>query len=231
LASRGPAPNYDVFDTRLKNNEQAINTVSGQLTGFIKDTGAALALLSDKIGLQQTTWAQSRNTNWYAFATAACALFVVAGGFLVSMKAPIDEKLMRLEAGVIRIEETAVYKDDYKDYRVETAGWIASLRDRLGVLAADSVSQRQLGEISQRLDQRDAQEQTNFSVLRTRIDKEIDTIEGALVKRPEIEAANKTAAERVDALSSRLNDLQKEIEALLAAEAVAAANIRNAPPR
>jgi hypothetical protein len=181
-ARRAPQYNYDVLDTRLSNNEHAINNLTVQLTTFVKDTGATLERLSDKIGLQGTSWAAARSTNWYGFIAAATAILVVLGGYLGSLKAPIDEKLTKLEASIIRLDATAAHRDDFKDYRTQTDGWLASLRDRQAAL----VPQTQIDDIDQRMDK------------------------------------------RFDALSTRLNDLQKEIEALLAAEALVAANIRNA---
>src|SRR5277367_6206953 len=81
-------------------------------------------------------------------------ILALVGAFLYQGKAYIDSTLERHDREIGRIIETAVTRDDFREYKHETNEWLANLRDRLRLDEDNAVSQRQITELKDRLDER-----------------------------------------------------------------------------
>jgi ABC-type transporter Mla subunit MlaD len=210
-----------LLSQRQQANEQAISNISAQVARFAKDTSDAIDRLSDKIEQQNTTlndklekqnskYVDARGTNWYAFISASVAIITVVGGFLWIGREPIDNDLRRHEATINRIEQDYIHDTEFR-----------RVMGRVGEDIKNDVTKDTFSELKAHLDQQDKEEHDEVVANTTRIEKRLDTLDGQLVKRPEIESSLKS-------LSDQLNSLQKQFTDTQTALVLAATNSANA---
>jgi hypothetical protein len=165
----------------------------------------------------------SKPTNWWGLVAGMVGIFSLGGGAVTMLLSPINLSIERHEHGITHIAESAINREDYVRDRGETERWISSVRDRLRSDEDVAVSQRELGELEKRVDER-YKITTEFITETVRrghdsnkeliaeLDKHIAAIDIQQVKRPEIEAANHSQDDRITTLSTRMNTIQAQID-------------------
>ena len=165
----------------------------------------------------------SKPTNWWGLVGGMVGIFSVGGGAVTMLLSPVNGSIERHEHIITHIAESAINRDDYIRDRGETERWISSVRDRLRSDEDVAVSQKQLGELEKRLDERykittefitetiKRGHESNKELI-SELEKHIATIDAQQVKRPEIEAANHSQDDRIATLSIRMNTIQTQID-------------------
>lgn len=202
---------------RVTGTEKAIENLSNQFSSLANSFQNQMAAIGSKIDAQQSAYAASKNTNWPALISAGAVTLTVIGGFFFSQMQPINNDLARHERENSHIAATAVAKDDFKNYIDSTSKWIESLRDRLRADEDGAVTQRQIKELVDRLDDHNRLTESSDAQQIARLEKQLDSVDANQIKRPEISALLATAEERISTLSIRMNEIQSELNGYLAA--------------
>lgn len=222
-------PSRDALDARLRATERGYNELGRRLDGLVGMVTDVAKDLSAKIE-RLATYTASRPTNWYAFYGAAFALGSLALGIGVAVVAPINSDISKNAAHIDKtldalatVEDKVEWKSDFRDYVRQSDEWMTALRDRQRTDEdRDAANLKQLAEDIGRLDERTKINHENAVRDSARLQTQIDATDLQLVKRPEIEAANRAESDarassiantnaRIDALSARINGVQTDI--------------------
>lgn len=185
-----------------------INVLAQRVTGI--ENG--LASLSSDLRLVSTKL-DAKPTNWLSVAAAAAAVLSVVGGFLLQGKQPIDTALDRHDREITKIVDTAVDKDDFREFKRESSNWNLSLRDRLRSDEDNAVTQRQITELEARLDEHHRLVEGSTSQILTDLKARVDAIDGQLIKRPEIQSIVDGINSRINSIIVSINDIRHDVGA------------------
>jgi hypothetical protein len=177
---------------------------------------AQLIALGEKIERQGSAYAASRNTSISGVLITACSvagvMLTIIGAFGYVTIGPMFKFEDDIASQMRKTEDASVRRDDFRDFAKTSEAWSVSLRDRLRSDEDNAVSQRQIAELKDRFDERykitSEDEREKFA----RLESQVTAIDGNLVKRPEIEAANHAQDERITTLSTRMNAIQAQID-------------------
>ncbi len=173
---------------------------------------AQMANLAEKIERQGNVFNASNRTSITTFLTTTATVASVLGAFGWAIIRPITDGQEDTARILGKLSEQAVHKEDFRIYAADTGNWIGNLRDRLRTDEDNAVSQRQISELKERLDERYKITEDAVNRDTARVERRTDDLDLQLVKRPEIEAAEKAIGERIDALSARNNAMQLQID-------------------
>lgn len=215
------ADNFGALTERVTGTERQITSISDQLNAFQRDTAqqfnslastvqSQMAAISDKMDRQSAQFNSARSTNWTAFWASAAAVATVALGLGAAVIAPLSSSLTLAASDIREISRTTETKDDFRQYQMEMNGWAASLRDRLRADEDASVSQRQVGELAARLDDRDKIRSDNYQQALGLLQKRVDDLEHSSSTHAELESSIRRTDERFAALNGYLGDLRKD---------------------
>ena len=191
--------------------------------GTLQQIWGALGDLSKKL--------DSKPTNWWGIIGGIVGLLTILGTVFVQAMQPVNGTLERHDHEIAHISENALRKDDYfrahdalqrevKEMNEKDERWIASLRDRLRDDEDHAITQRQFSELKERLDERYKITEAYAKAADESAASRITALDAQVVKRPEIEAANHSQDERITALSTRMNAIQAQVDAMFPASKV-----------
>lgn len=172
------------LDQRVTGLENAIGDIGDQL----REIGRRL---------------EARPTDVWKIIGGVVTIISLVGGFLLIGKQPYDEGLGRHDREISRLVETAVAKDDFKAsidlQQRRNLAMDASIKD----VEKDVTDARlALATLAGTSSERHEEYLRDHAALATRI----DSVDGALIKRPEIEALNKGLGDQIIAGSSSANE-------------------------
>lgn len=197
----------EALGTIVEGHAKEISEIRTQITGLGDRMGGAIQNVLNKIDNQQNAYAASRGTNWQSIA-AICSVLLgivgMVGGIVLSQ---INSDLSRHDIAIEAIKTTRFSKDDARQMSDGITRW-------LGELSAEQREQtKKVSYLEGVLEERQAAYLREYASIQS----SIRTIDGDLIKRPEIGAANHNQGERTDALSARLNDVQGQLNSLFPA--------------
>lgn len=212
----------DTLSAIVEGQGKLLVALDKKVDGVSDSLGSMIKGVSDKMDAQQQTAytlqrqaIDANKNNWVAIVVALATVagvfistFVVIGSMALS---PIRETVGDLKRDSREQSETTVKTVDFNDFKdaQQRRNIVAEtgIKDANAAISALAVSVAHMQGQS---------EEQRASYLRELADTKasIRDIDGALVKRPEIEAANRSQDQRTDALSARANAMQAQIDAL-----------------
>jgi polyhydroxyalkanoate synthesis regulator phasin len=195
--------------------EKAIENLSGQFSSLANSFQSQMQGIAAKIDGQQAAYAASKNTNWPALIGAGATALTVIGGFFFSQMQPINNDISRHEREITHIAVTAASKDDLRAFKETEDDWNKSLRDRLRADEDGAVSQRQIKEVTERLDEHNRITEQGADARIDALSRRVEAIDSTIVKRPEIAALLENETSRIDALVARITEMQRQVSEVL----------------
>lgn len=214
MASVPRRPASDVisaFEGRLYGNEIAIQNISADVTKLERSLESLSKTLVDKLDRQA-----AKPTNWFQFIGAAGVVLTVLGGFGAFAWSSISAENQR-NAESLRTE---IADRNHADEKLSTAlDAIVTLQQKRNLAMEADTKKVSDGladvRVLQAADHATADARWEFTKIEfARYDKEIDTQEASIVKRPEIVAKDITNDARTTAVSTRLNAMQDWIQSI-----------------
>lgn len=189
----------DGLAARVTATERQIAAVAEQVGNLARETTAQntnlgnrftaeLNAIGAKIDRQNENFGASRATNWQSLAAIAGVLLSI-GGIVVSQ---LNSNISRNDVAIGVIESERFTHRDGVEMAAGFTHWIDKVQ-------TDKVGREEYAEALSDLKQR------------------VAAIEGMIVKRPEIEAAQHAMDQRIDALSTRDNGIQAQIDSFFPA--------------
>jgi DNA repair exonuclease SbcCD ATPase subunit len=201
------------LDQRVTNLDRALGTLAENIGQQIRELGA-------KIDRQA-----AKPTDWLKFGGVATGAIVVLLGIATYVKTDLDSNMSRIEKAVE--SEARDRKSEIKDINTLMQPILAAVAQHANDLTRFDRDEKDIATISAAMWTKDAEEQYRQRIderdkLRDeyarrdldRIEGHVNSVDGNLIKRPEIASLFANGEERVSAISSRLNDLTKTLESI-----------------
>lgn len=204
--------NWDRAHSDINVLAQRVTGIESALVGF----GSQLQDIRKQL--------ESKPTDVWKIIGGVVTVISLIGGFLLVGKQPYDEGLARHDREIGHLVDTAVNRTDYLRDREGEAEWNRNLRDRLRADEDNGVTQRQISELKERIDERYRITEKSNDEKIVRVEKHIDSIDEQLIKRPEINSivsgldgrvnsVNTTLDNRINSVILGLNELRHDFGA------------------
>lgn len=206
---------FGALTERVNNTEsfakqisESVDRLRADTSAQIRDMSAGLTRqiedVSRNISRQQEAFVASRSTNWTAFFGTAAAIVGVLFVIFAAVIAPINSNIYDLKVAL---------RDRAELERLADSTAKADARDQYAIFRSrfdNTVTKGEFDEYKARIDKRDAEEQDELHREVARIDAAHERIDGALIKRPEIDALLGALSGRVEALSRNIEDVRSQ---------------------
>ena len=197
---------------RVTGTENAIANLSNQFTDLSNSFSSQMRDLGKKLDGQNDAFAASRATNWPVLLSAVGVVIMLVGAVLW----PQMEGLAKVETLLGKMQDTYVRVSDLNASSEILRGRLTKLDSLAETLDAAKLGIREHEEFKTRINGELAQETSARKEANLRTEQALRDLDAQLVKRPEINAANKTTDDRIDALSVHCDALQKQVNDALA---------------
>lgn len=230
------------FGTSLTETRNQFNSFQNEVRASLDrqsaQTFAQIKDLGDKIEKQGRESAVSRQfsvSNFLTVSVSVGGFLAIIGGALfypfVTQQSRIEQSIEKTNEVIARINDAVVKKDDFREYvdsaskeadKREATGniWISKVQSRLQLDEDGAVTQRQMLELKDKLDERYSEADKHWGEVGDKIKALTDRVvvlDASLVKRPEIQAGNDAQDKLVSELNQTSNDRIAALSASLAA--------------
>lgn len=202
---------------------QRVTGMEASFSGFADSISTQIRDLGRKFDQQQESFNAAKRTDWSSIWQASAVVIALVGAILW----PQITGLNKLTDLVEKMQNTYVRVSDLQASSEILRGRIAQQDSLLAILDASKIGVREHEEFKARMDRELAGEISARKDAYSHIDQSLRDLDGQLVKRPEISAANKVLGERLDSLSAHYDSLQKQ---MADAEAIVLAGGRGVKP-
>lgn len=210
--------NIEALSGRVESFGASLNETRAQFNGFQSEVRESFRTLGDKIAAS----GQFSVSNFLTVSASVGGFLAIIGGALFW---PIVTTQTEIAKDLKEAIKSSITREDYnkdhdrnakevEDQRTATYNWIAKVQARQQSDEDGAVTQRQISELKDKLDERYVEVNDRIKAVITRV----ETMDANLVKRPEISAANdaqdKQVAETNRVVSERLTAIVGSLAAL-----------------